>query len=243
VLVGRVVTRLLTVVALSLVATSVSTVVPVPRPASAHGRLVVSTPADGTDLDEPVDSVSLAFTEKPASFAYFTVTAPDGVRVDERWWHSEPFRLDEPVREYQLVAGVWEPQLYHTGFPVTVPVTHWPKKGEYVAAYHTVASDGEVVKGEVRFTYTGRITRPPDGWRAPADQPVQELLAASQHAPSTMGPPVSTPTPAGERAAPAQPPAPSPEGGGGIPVWLLPALLAAGAVVLIAWPARRRKRP
>ena len=157
----RVLTRLLTIVMSGLVATSLSVFVLAVPAAHAHGRLVVSTPADGSELDKPVESLSLAFTEKPASFAYFTVTAPNGQRVDQRWWHSEPFPLDEPVRELNLVNGVWEPQFYHTGFPVTVPVSHWPGKGTYVARYRTVASDGEKVEGEVRFTYTGRATAAP----------------------------------------------------------------------------------
>ncbi|MFC6081278.1 copper resistance CopC family protein [Sphaerisporangium aureirubrum] len=235
----RVVPRLLAVVALSLAALSLGGAVP----ASAHGRLVVSTPLDGSVLAEPVESLSLAFTEKPASFAYFTVTTPSGLRVDGRWWHAEPFRLDEPVREYQLVDGVWEPQLYHTGFPVKVPVTHWPEKGAYVARYQTVASDGEVVKGEVRLTYTGPVMPAPAGWLAPTDGPAQELLDAARQSPPAAGPPGPTPTSAGGSATPADGGSAAPADGGGMPVWLLPALLAAGAVVLIAWPARRRKRP
>ena len=50
--------------------------------------------------------MSLSFTEKPAPFAYFTVIAP----VAAGSTGAEPIRLDEPVREYQLIKGVWEPQ-------------------------------------------------------------------------------------------------------------------------------------
>nr|WP_246496909.1 copper resistance CopC family protein [Sphaerisporangium rubeum] len=216
--------------------------------AYAHGRLVVSTPAEGSKLDEPVESLSLAFTEKPASFAYFTVTAPNGQRVDQRWWHSEPFPLDEPVRELNLVNGVWEPQFYHTGFPVTVPVSHWPGKGTYVARYKTVASDGEKVEGELRFTYTGRVTAAPPGWQPPADEPLPELLAAIEQGPSSAAP-QATSQQAQPQQAPSQQPqtqqpqrSPVSQDGDGVSVWLVPVLLVAGAGVLIAWPALRRPR-
>jgi hypothetical protein len=36
-------------------------------------------------LTAPLDSVLLAFTDKPAPFAYFTMTAPAGGRVDQPW--------------------------------------------------------------------------------------------------------------------------------------------------------------
>ena len=80
-------------------------VLAVPGPAYAHGQMVMSTPADGATVREAVDSVSLAFTEKLPEFAYFSVTAPNGARVDRPWSHAEPFQLAKPVREYQLVDG------------------------------------------------------------------------------------------------------------------------------------------
>ncbi|WP_285777130.1 copper resistance protein CopC [Microtetraspora sp. NBRC 13810] len=239
--------RLLALVALSVVALSLFAA---PLPAFAHGRLVVSTPADGGTLAEPVGALSLAFTEKPAPFAYFAVTAPSGARVDRRWSHGEPFRLDEPVREYQLVDGVWEPRLFHTGFPVRVPVAHWPEQGLYVARYQTVASDGEEVEGEVRFTYSGAVTSAPAGWRAPTDQPGPELLAAVGHARPTAAATAGVATggtaevaaevtagatqPAAEPAAGA-----APSSGEGLSVWLVPALIVVGAAVMVARVARR----
>jgi len=183
-------------------------VVMAPSPALAHGGLVVTTPAHGSAVADPVEAVSLTFTEKPAPFAYFTITAPTGVRVDGGWSHAEPVRLATPVREFQLADGVWQPQLYPTGFPVKVNVTHWPAPGTYVVGYHTVASDGDAVKGEVRFAYTGAVTPAPPGWQAPVDQPKAELSA-------------SAPVPA-QAAAPED---------SSVWVWLVPVLLVVAAVL------------
>ncbi|MEO3811500.1 copper resistance protein CopC [Sphaerisporangium sp. B11E5] len=148
-------------------------------PAEAHGQLALSVPAKESTVREPLEAVLLYFTEKPLSEAYFTVTAPSGARVDRPWSHGATKRLDEPVREYFLVDGVWEPRLYHEGFEVRVPVAHWPEKGVYVARYWTVASDGDTVRGEIKFTYAGRTTKAPKGWTSPADDPDPALLAAS----------------------------------------------------------------
>lgn len=185
-----------------------------PSPALAHGGLVVTTPAHGSTVAQPAEAVSLTFTEKPASFASFTVTAPTGVRVDNGWSNAEPVRLATPVSEYQLTDGGWQPQLYPTGFPVKVAVTHWPAPGAYVVAYHTVASDGDQVKGEIRFTYTGAATPAPPGWQAPADQPKAELLAAGPSTPARGAPPPQTP--------------PDDDG---VWVWLVPVLLIVAAVL------------
>ncbi|GAA3771982.1 hypothetical protein GCM10022225_69160 [Plantactinospora mayteni] len=231
---GRAAPRLLAAVALSLLTVALGSTVPDPRPAYAHGQLAVSTPADGGTLTAPVESVSLAFTEQPAPFGYFTVTAPSGVRVDRRWSTGAPIRLDEPVREYQLVDGAWQPRLYHVGFTVQVPVAYWPEQGRYVARYQTVASDGEEVEGEVRFTYTGASTPAPAGWQAPTDQPAPELVAAAGQARPTAGATVPPSAPPSVSAAP-----PASDGGPSVSVWLVPALLLVGAAVLIAGVARR----
>jgi hypothetical protein len=73
------------------------------------------------------------------------VLAPSGIRVDQPWSHAEPFRLEQPVKEFQLVDGVWQPREFSAGFPARVPVTHWPERGPYVIRYQSVASDGEAV--------------------------------------------------------------------------------------------------
>jgi methionine-rich copper-binding protein CopC len=197
-----------------------------PQPASAHGRLVSSIPADGARLDAPTSTVTLAFTEKPASFAYFAVIAPSGVRVDQPWEPAAPFRLEKPVTEYQLENGQWQPREFNAGFPARVPVTHWPEKGAYTVRYQTVASDGDTVQGEIRFTYAGVLTAAPPGWRAPANGPSAELLAAARKHGDER-----------EAAAPA-------ENDKGPWPWLVPVLIVvavAGAVAL-AWTEKVRRR-
>jgi len=200
-----------------------------PPRALAHGTLVTSTPANGSTVREPVDVVSLTFTEKPQPFAYFTITAPTGVRVDHGWSGGEPKPLAEPVREYQLENGEWKPLVYEIGFPVKVAVSHWPASGVYIATYHNVASDGDRVKGEIRFTYSGAVTSAPPGWQAPVDQPKPELLAAQPGARAST-----------EAAAVA-----SPADDTRIWVWLVPVLLlvAAGLCVLLVAPQLVRRRP
>ncbi|MBM0277208.1 copper resistance CopC family protein [Micromonospora tarensis] len=143
----------------------VSLTLPV-APAAAHGQLATSTPLTGTVVREPLTQLALYFTEKPAANAHFAVTGPDGSRVDNGWSFGEPRRLDQPVTEYFLVNGVFEPRLYHTGIPAMVSVAHWPAKGRYTASYLSVASDGEAVRGSVTFDYQGRGTaRRPVGRR------------------------------------------------------------------------------
>jgi methionine-rich copper-binding protein CopC len=212
-----------------------------PAPAYAHGRLAVSTPEHGATVTEPVDSVSLAFTEKLPQFAFVSVTAPNGARVDQPWSQAEPFRLAKPIQEYQVVDGVWVPQDFTTGFPVRVPVAHWPEHGQYVVRYQSVATDGEEVNGEVRFTYRGSIVPPAPGWQAPADQPSSELTAAVGK-PRTAGQQQSA-APAPAPVAAAQPAKPA-DGRGPWP-WLVPLLLlAAAAGLILLWrtgPATRRK--
>jgi methionine-rich copper-binding protein CopC len=228
---GRTVVRLAAVFATTVLAVALAA-----PPASAHGLLVSSVPANGGTLNAPDETVTLAFTEKPAPFAFFAVIAPSGARVDETWSHAEPFRLEKPMVEYQQVDGQWLPREFHAGFPVRVPVSHWPEQGAYVVRYHSVASDGDTVKGEVRFTYRGAVTPAPPGWLAPTDEPRPELLAAAQaHGGS------AAPVPAA--AAPDQ------EDRGPWP-WLVPVLLviavAGAAALALTGPTgkafRRRRR-
>ncbi|MBB4764556.1 copper resistance protein CopC [Amorphoplanes digitatis] len=215
-------------------ATVLAVAVVAPPPAYAHGGLVSSTPAQGATVDAPVEAVSLAFTEKPAQFAFFAVYAPSGIRVDKPWSHAEPFRLDRPVKEYQLVDGAWQPREFTAGFPARVPVAHWPERGPYVVRYQSVASDGEPVAGEVRFTYGGAVTAAPPGWSPPTGGPTAELLAA---APAPSG--IVAAAPSGTVAA-----APVPDDRGPWP-WLVPILLVvavAGAVALAVTGRRTTTR-
>ncbi|MGC5012946.1 copper resistance CopC family protein [Streptosporangium sp. DT93] len=219
-------------------------------PASAHGQLAMSTPAKDSTVTEPMESLALYFTEQPAANAYFSVTAPGGARVDRPWSHGEPKRLDEPVTEYNLVDGTWQPKLYHTGFPATVPVAYWPEQGLYVARYMSVASDGEKVTGEVAFTYEGKTSKPPKGWKAPANEPDPALLGPEEPAavPSAGAAAPVTPqnTPQGApQVAPgaASSQAPRASSGFDLSVWLLPAVLVAGAGFMVLRAARRPSSP
>ncbi|WP_147944642.1 copper resistance protein CopC [Microbispora sp. CSR-4] len=258
---------------LLLIVASVLTMTALAVPASAHGQLAMSTPAKDGTVREPLESLSLYFTEAPAPNAYFAVTSPSGARVDRPWTHGRPKRLDKPVQEYNLVDGFWEPTVYNTGFPAEVPVAYWPERGEYVVRYLSIASDGEPVRGELRFTYKGKTSQPPKGWQAPDNEPDPSLLDSDGHgsgtqapAPSTNGSPAASQT-GGSPAAmgPAAPQAGgSPaavSGTGGSPaavpatgsaaarvaqpadsvlsVWLVPAVLVAGAGALVVQAARR----
>ncbi|MET8258411.1 copper resistance protein CopC [Micromonospora sp. NPDC005205] len=217
----------------------VSLLLPV-APASAHGQLATSTPLKGTVVREPLTQLALYFTEKPASNAHFAISGPDGSRVDNGWSYGEPKRLDKPVTEYFMVNGVFEPRLYHTGFPAMVTVAHWPAKGRYTASYLSVASDGEAVRGEVTFDYQGPGTAAPAGWSAPTAGPDPALLAQAEGEGSTSSGATGSPiAPTG--AATGDPAGAAKEqGDGGFPAWLVPALIVVvvSAIVLVA--ARRR---
>jgi methionine-rich copper-binding protein CopC len=220
--------------ATSLVITASSITFAATPAAFAHGGLAVSSPTNGGTLTAPQESVTLSFTEKPAPFAFFSITAPTGERVDRRWSHGEPMPLQEPVREYQLVSGVWQPQLFHTGFPAKVPVAYWPQQGQYVVRYQSVASDDEPVKGEVRFTYSGAVIPAPAGWQPPTDQPSQQLLAPAgppQQGRSAV--PTTNSAIAGAQAA-------GPTGIDRTWLWLAPALFVLAVIVVIAVTGSRR---
>ncbi|MBB2747319.1 UNVERIFIED_ORG: hypothetical protein FHR35_007198 [Microbispora rosea subsp. rosea] len=235
-------------------------------PAFAHGQLAMSTPAKDGTVHEPLESLSLYFTEAPTPNAYFAVTSPSGARVDQPWTHGQPKRLDKPVQEYNLVNGVWEPSVYNTGFPAEVPVAYWPERGKYVVRYLSIASDGEPVRGELRFTYKGKTSGPPKGWQAPHNEPDPILLASAEPgsgtqtpmpetggSPAAMGPAVpqgggspaavsgtgGSPAAVAEIGGTAARTAEPADSGTGLSVWLVPALLVVGAGVLVARAARR----
>ncbi|MGW5263431.1 copper resistance protein CopC [Microbispora sp. NPDC004025] len=237
-------------------------------PASAHGQLAMSTPVKDSTVREPMKSLTLYFTEAPAPNAYFAVTAPSGARVDRPWAHGRPERLDKPVQEYNLVNGTWEPVVYNTGFPAEIPIAYWPERGEYVVRYLSIASDGEPVRGELRFTYKGRTSGAPKGWQAPDNEPDPGLLDSHEPeggtqtpvpeaggSPAAMGPAApqagtgpaaASETGGGQGAVPetgspgtaARAAQPS-DSGSGLSVWLVPAILVVGAGVLVVRAARR----
>ncbi|WP_433550264.1 copper resistance CopC family protein [Micromonospora zamorensis] len=239
---GRVASGLLALLLASAVALLASA-----QPAAAHGTLAMSTPAGGATVSEPLTSVQLYFTEKVAANAYFTITAPGGTRVDNGWSYGEPKPLDQPVREYFMVNGQFEPREYTTGFPAVVPVSHLPAKGQYSVSYLSLASDGDAVRGTLTFRYNGRVTAPPQGWSPPSTQPDPALLAAAeQHGSSGQG--SAVPTTAAEPAAPPSAAAVAPptesteESGPGALAWTGWAVAVVAAVAgFVGW--RRRTAP
>ncbi|MFG1767231.1 copper resistance protein CopC [Micromonospora parva] len=239
---GRMVAGLLALLLASAVALLASA-----QPAAAHGTLAMSSPAGGATVREPLTSVQLFFTEKAAANAFFTVTAPGGIRVDNGWSYGEPKPLDKPVREYFLVNGQFEPREYTTGFPATVAVAHLPAKGEYSVSYLSVASDGDPVRGTLTFRYAGPVTAAPKGWSPPTTQPDPALLAtAEQH--GSSGQVSAVPTVAAETAIPPSAAAAAPtestdENGPGAVAWvgLAVVAVAVAAAGFVAW--RRRTAP
>ncbi|MFG2049162.1 copper resistance protein CopC [Micromonospora sp. NPDC048935] len=220
----------------ALAATLVVSLLLPTAPASAHGQLATSTPLTGTVVREPLTQLALYFTEKPATNAHFTIVGPNGSRVDSGWSSGEPKRLDKPVTEYFKVNGVFEPRLYHTGFPALVTVAHWPAKGRYTASYLSVASDGEAVRGSVTFDYQGRSTAAPAGWTAPTAGPDPALLAQAEGEGSAA--PAATDSPVAPTGAP--PAASEERSGGGFPAWLVPALIVVVVAAIVLVAARRR---
>ncbi|MFF5218828.1 copper resistance protein CopC [Micromonospora sp. NPDC000442] len=217
-------------------------------PASAHGTLATSTPAEGATVDEAVTAVQLYFTERVRENAYFTVTAPGGGRVDNGWTHGEPRTLDRPVREYFLVDGVFEPREYTTGFPAVVSLAHLPAAGEYSVSYLSVASDGDPVRGTVTFRYTGKPTAAPPNWQPPTGQPDPSLLAGAEQHGNTGSQPVPGvtgdvgPTPVAA-AAPvpsvaAAPPTEDDSGGIGPLGWAAVAVAVVAVAGFFAWQRR-----
>nr|WP_221381409.1 copper resistance protein CopC [Actinoplanes polyasparticus] len=169
----------------------------VPSPASAHGTLAMSNPVSGSTVSSPLMSVELFFTEKVPDNAYFTVTAPNGGRVDNGWEHAGPRPLDKPVTEYFMEGGKFEPRQYTTGFPARVRIAHLPVTGEYKVDYQSKASDGDNVHGTVNFKYTGPVTPAPAGWTPPTDQADPALTggaASVASSPAAAAPPAAAPT-------------------------------------------------
>ncbi|MEW2445788.1 copper resistance CopC family protein [Micromonospora marina] len=215
------------------------------RPAAAHGTLAMAVPAPGATVSEPLTTVRLYFTEKVAYNAHLTVTSPAGGRVDAGWSFGEPRPLAQPVREYVLVDGVFEPREFATGFPAEITVAHLPVTGEYTVGYLSVASDGEPVRGNLTFRYAGPVTAAPAGWRPPTDQADPALLAAvTQHDSSGHRPGAATSPTASAVAAPSTGTGPAQTDGGdsGPPAWAgAGAVLLAALVGLLAWRHRTKR--
>nr|WP_231126379.1 copper resistance protein CopC [Motilibacter aurantiacus] len=196
-------------------------------PASAHGTLAEATPADGTKVSEPLEVVDLYFTEAiNPGVAKFEVYAPNGERVDAGWWPGQTRRLREPVQEFNLVDGKWTPVFYDYGYGTQVALKQLPQKGTYRVSYYNVASDGDEVKGELTFTYSGAPTQPRV---VQTPSPLPQQVAPPVASAGASAPAAAVPQPATTPVAQAPAAAPASEDSGGLPV---PALVAAVVVVL-----------
>ncbi|SCL17087.1 hypothetical protein GA0074692_0085 [Micromonospora pallida] len=101
-------------------------------PASAHARLVDASPADGTTLSAPVETVEFTFDDRVRDrFVTIVVAGPEGRSYLRGGVEVDQFRLRQPV--------------YPTG------------SGSYRVAWRVVGSDGHPVQGEFRF----RVALPP----------------------------------------------------------------------------------
>lgn len=184
--------RLLAATAVGLVA-GVGVVLGVGQPALAHGQFVTSTPGVGANVTE-LGTVYVYFTEKPTSDAFFSVTSPSGARVDKLWFHGPSQPINPPVHEwYHQTDGKWVTRSYNTAYPAMIPIAYWPETGEYKVTYLSVATDGEPVRGDFTFTYSGEVTPIPVDYRPQSNvpDPILNSIAATDAptAPPT-GPPL-----------------------------------------------------
>jgi methionine-rich copper-binding protein CopC len=184
--------RLAAAVAAGLVA-AVATVIMVASPAAAHGQFVSSDPAANATIAEPLETLYIYFSEHPTSNAYFAVTAPSGVRVDRLWTQGPTQDISPPRHEwYHQDNGDWVVKQYTTAYSAQIPIAYWPDDGLYKVEYLSVATDGEPVRGDFTFTYSGPTSKLPADYSPQASQPDPNLLAvASANAPTA--PPTGKP--------------------------------------------------
>jgi methionine-rich copper-binding protein CopC len=200
-------------------------------PASAHGQFVSSDPAKDATVSMPLATIVLYFTEKPTSNAFFSVTAPGGARVDRLWSHGSPRHLDTPVHEYYHNAdGNWETRRYDTAFSALIPIAYWPEVGVYKVSFVSVATDGEPVRGEFTFTYSGAVSPAPADFRPQKNEPDPNLLAVVK-----TDQPTAPPSAGPEQAAQA-----GEDSGPGVWIVLVPVALAliVATVIFLFWRFR-----
>ncbi len=200
-------------------------------PAAAHGQFVSADPGPGASVPNPLASILIYFTEKPASNAYFAVTTPSGVRVDRLWSHGTPRRLDEPIHEwYHNDDGEWETRAYTVAYPALIPIAYWPETGDYKVTFISVATDNEPVRGEYSFTYTGAVSELPADFRPQKNEPDPNLLAAAATDAPTAPP---SALPIDEQIA-------AQEAGPGLWILWIPVALAlvVAAVIFVFWRLR-----
>lgn len=105
-------------------------------PATAHARLVSTSPAGGATLKEAPERVRLNFSERiEASFAGIQVFDPDRERIDAG---------DARVDGDRVVLGLR-------------PLT---KSGRYTVVFRVISGDGHPVKSQFAFTYDPPAAQP-----------------------------------------------------------------------------------
>lgn len=205
--IGRLVTSLL--VALPAL------VVGLAAPASAHSRLVATSPAADATVAAPPTEITLTFSESISSrYIRVAVTGPDGAP------HTD---------------GAPRVQ----GGTVHQPLTA-TSNGVYTVAYQAVSADGHPVGGTFTFTVTQASaptsTTPPATTSPGASSATASPTAAATDVSATAVP-TSEATAAGDGGAGG--------GGGGLGGWAIAGLSALAVVVVggALYLVRRRSRP
>jgi methionine-rich copper-binding protein CopC len=121
-----------------------------PAPASAHARLVGSSPADGSTVERAPDEVSIVLDAKPATIEGdpLQVIGPDGRRVD---------------------AGDARADAEGSTLTVSLDAAAPRPSGEYQIAYRVVSEDTHVIAGRLTFEARLPIVSPGAASRDPAD--------------------------------------------------------------------------
>jgi hypothetical protein len=120
-------------------------------------------------------------------------------------------------------AGNWVTRSYTVAYSADLPIAYWPETGEYKVTYISVATDGEPVRGEFTFTYSGAVQPLPADFRPQKSEPDPNLLsAAATDAPT--GPPSGLPISEQVKAE---------EAGPGLWILWVPVIIALVAAVAI----------
>ncbi|WP_125206467.1 MULTISPECIES: copper resistance CopC family protein [Isoptericola] len=110
--------------------------------ASAHDRLVSSDPADGAELDAPVDTLTLTFS---------AAIIPDGTQV----------RVSTPAAEVDADVAV-------DGETVTATFDPPAEGGEHRVQWRAVSADGHPIEGELAYDVAAPAEPSPEA-SEPAD--------------------------------------------------------------------------
>ncbi|WP_163550612.1 copper resistance CopC family protein [Candidatus Frankia nodulisporulans] len=185
-------------------------------PASAHSRLVSTSPAADATVADPPTEVTLTFSESISSrYTRVAVTGPDGAP------HTD---------------GALRVQ----GGTVHQPLTA-TSNGVYTVSYQAVSADGHPIGGTFTFTVTQAATptptTPPDATPPTTTSPGASTVTVSPTATATDASASAVPTPATT--------ADDPDDGGGIGGWGIAGLgvLAVAVVGGALYFVRRRRRP